>query len=365
MRRRRTCQGGETGRSPPGPLWLGNPPEQPERDAAAGPTSQQRGEAAAFVLDRDGWIIDWNATAESLFGYRPGEALGRHVSCLYSAEALRCGQPRCALREAREAGCASSDEWLQRRDGTRFPVRLFVLPIHDASGELARFVHLVWDAGQREYVEAPLVEQELEERGQIRRALQEGLNQDLAGIRMLTSELKKSLARETDTTAELDKADVLLSWISEIQSHLRDLLPVVDPVDADPQGLRVALQRLMFETEASSGIACRFQCGTDLAVDEHRTAVWLYRVAEEAVGNAVRHPQAARIGVSLNKHGERLALRVCDDGRGSAAGGQADDELRLMRTYARLIGASLQIQSTTEGGTLVICALPTAEVGAS
>ena len=95
-------------------------------------------------------------------------------------------------------------------------------------------------------------------------------------------------------------------------------------------------------------------------VGESGTATHLYRIAEEATRNAVRHGHAARISLSLTSEPDALVMAVRDNGagiRGPSRQGKGLG-LRIMAHRAAIIGASFAIEAQPKGGTSVVCRLP-------
>jgi signal transduction histidine kinase len=96
-----------------------------------------------------------------------------------------------------------------------------------------------------------------------------------------------------------------------------------------------------------------------MAFEENGTATHLYRIAQEAVRNAVRHGKARRIEVSLSSGGSGVVLTVSDNGIGLPEPERRGDGLglRIMKHRAAMIGATFEIAALETGGTLVTCAL--------
>ena len=104
-------------------------------------------------------------------------------------------------------------------------------------------------------------------------------------------------------------------------------------------------------------VSCEFQCEKPVAVDDHAKATHLYRIAQEAIGNAIKHGKADRITISLGVDEGMATLRIVDNGGGfpaSAEGGPGMG-LRSMRYRAGTIGAALEIETALPRGTTVIC----------
>jgi len=111
------------------------------------------------------------------------------------------------------------------------------------------------------------------------------------------------------------------------------------------------------------GLVCSFeQVGGELEID-NTIATHLYRIAQESLSNAVRHGQASQVKVILATGEGQVRLRILDNGRGFPD--QIDKNhpgmgIRIMRYRARIIGATLEVRSRPEGGTVIVCTLPRA-----
>lgn len=208
-----------------------------------------------------------------------------------------------------------------------------------------------------------------EERRSIGSELHDVLGQELTGLAMLAGALQRELEREG--RSEAAKAGQMLEIVHSAQRNLRALLRGLVPVVVDASGLMAALAELARETSAVHDLDCRFRSSTTLELDDNLVATHLYRIALEAVHNAVRHADAERIDVSLEAGGGCLTLSIQDDGRGfsgsepraqvaigSESGGMG---LRILRHRAGLLDAELSIDSTPGGGTTVTCEVPLPE----
>ena len=125
-------------------------------------------------------------------------------------------------------------------------------------------------------------------------------------------------------------------------------------------GLLNALGEL---ADATTGeVPCEYFCEKPVFVSDAYTAAALFRIAEEAVHNAVKHAGAKRILIALRRQGSTLNMEVRDDGQGfDAANANANggaSGIELMHRYARAIDGTLKIQSESGRGTSVSCAVP-------
>jgi signal transduction histidine kinase len=106
-------------------------------------------------------------------------------------------------------------------------------------------------------------------------------------------------------------------------------------------------------------VDCGCEFKQPVLVHDHLVATHLYRIAQEAINNAIRHGQAKKIRVSLEANQEHLTLTVRDNGRGLPVKPRkkAGMGLPLMNYRARTIGAAMNFRSVRSGGTVVSCRL--------
>ena len=112
-------------------------------------------------------------------------------------------------------------------------------------------------------------------------------------------------------------------------------------------------------TSKTQGLVCDFQGDQSIAISDATLATHLYRIAQEAVRNAVKHARADRITVQLTQKEGKLTLQVADNGIGIPADADESPGIghRSMSYRAGLIGAALEMQAGQNGGTTVTCTL--------
>jgi len=203
---------------------------------------------------------------------------------------------------------------------------------------------------QEDYAEAVWHQQR-----KIAHELHDGLGQELTGVGFLA----KSLAEKLQGGDAEPLAGRVTEGIGRALEQIRTIAKGVLPVDVDVQGLMNSLTQLAAGIEPVYGIPCRFDCPEPVLMGDAQAAQHLYRIAQEAVTNAVRHAQARQIGITLEPTEEGVRLRVADDGVGLPATGEAaqGSGLRIMKYRAAAIGATLGVERLPEGGTAVVCTL--------
>ena len=120
-----------------------------------------------------------------------------------------------------------------------------------------------------------------------------------------------------------------------------------------------ALRELAASTEKMFGVKCRFTCDPPVLVNNPALATHLYRIAQEAVSNAIKHGKATEVTIGLQA-GDRTSLSVRDNGVGfpKVIPKEKGMGLRIMQSRAGTIGGALSIERDGAGGTVVLCAVP-------
>jgi len=138
---------------------------------------------AIYMLDTEGVIINWNAGAERIKGYRAKEIIGQHFSVFYSAKDQEDGVPQHALMIAARDGRFEADGWRIRKDGSRFWANVVIDAVHDDGGVLIGFAKVTRDMTERRAVEEQLRQsQKMEAVGQLTNGVAHDFNNLLATI---------------------------------------------------------------------------------------------------------------------------------------------------------------------------------------
>jgi PAS domain S-box-containing protein len=312
---------------------------------------------ALFLLDADGRVAGWNWGAMRVLGYTADEVLGRPLACFYVEEDVQRGTPSYDLRLAAEQGRLEDDGWRLRQDGTRFWASIVLTALRDEDGRLRGYSNLLRDVTRHKELEKEVLEIASREQRRIGQDLHDGTGQELTGLSLMAESLVESLhesgANEEPLAARI--AAGLKRALCQVRALSRGLVPV----EVDAEGLMAALVELAARVSEVSGVRCRFECSEPVRIEDTQTATHLYRIAQEAVTNAVKHGKAHNVRVGLEAFNGRVILEVCDDGvgveqvrlNGSGMG------LRIMEYRAGLIGAALYVGKAAPGGTLVQCTL--------
>ncbi len=192
--------------------------------------------------------------------------------------------------------------------------------------------------------------------------LHDGLGQQLAGIAYMSKILEKRL--EEKLPDEAATAKQIREDLDDAIDMTRGLARGLHPAAIERNGLGFALRELAENTEKLFGVPCVPKIDEEVVIEDNAAADHLFRIAQEAVGNAVKHAAASSITVELQAQGENVELSVRDDGSGIAAGKDTGNGigLRIMRYRAEVTGAALDVTSQPGRGTEVRAVLPLQDV---
>ncbi|MEM0963215.1 MAG: PAS domain-containing protein [Bacteroidota bacterium] len=328
------------------------------------------------------WVNDYFC---EFTGYDRSEVIGRNCRFLQGDD--RDQAERYALRDAVDEGHKTHVLIRNyRKDGTLFYNDLYISPVFE-DGRPRYFIGVQNDVSARVRAVAQAEDQERQihetaenERERFGMDLHDGLGQTLAGATMLSHALTKDLMAFSEVDGPLSALpSEVLAKVRDLAQHAenlhrhvertvgeaRDMAYGLNPIDATPTGLPDALNRLADRNRSDDGpkIVVRVE---DVSFRDRRQARHLYRIAQEALSNALRHADASEIRITLTRTGSGILLEVGDDGIGLAAAEKlrfsgSDSEGRGLHSIhyrADLIGAKADVGESVKGGTLVRLMLP-------
>jgi PAS domain S-box-containing protein len=319
-------------------------------------------EDAIFSETLEGMIVSWNAGAEKMFGYASAEVIGGPVTLLIPLE-LQYEAAQILETIKRSEPVAQLETVRRRKDGSLINISLIASPIKDAEGKVIGASKIARNISERKRLEAAVAAAAEEERGRIARDLHDGLGQQLGGALFLSDLLHRDLKkREADESARAGQVHAL---VVEALEQARELARGLYPLPAEPEGLMTGLQDLADRVARDRRMECIFEANSAILIPDPIIATHLYRIAQEAVNNALKHSGAARIEIHLNRTNDTLELCVRDTGKGLPAGTPGHGlGMQTMRQRAQLIGARITMQNVHGGGAEVICTLKRTWAGA-
>jgi len=217
---------------------------------------------------------------------------------------------------------------------------------------------LLQEIEERKRLEKALLDVSEREQRRIGRELHDSIGQQLTGIAFMAKVLEHRLA--TKLPDEAANVAEIAKLVKQAMDQTRGLAKGLHPVDLDAGSLMSALQEFAATTEHLFGICCTFKCDKPGPMDDATVVVHLYRIAQEAVTNAIKHGGAKNIQIELAYDGDNSVLAVRSDGldfpgmqvKGTGMG------LQIMNHRAEMIGGSLDIRKGDKGGTVMTCVFP-------
>ena len=313
-----------------------------------------------ITIDERGIVETVNPAAERVFGYAAEEVIGNNVSMLmpepyrsehdgYLDHYRRTGERRIIGigREVRG----------RRKDGSEFPMDLAVSAAN--VGQRRIFTGLVRDITERKRLEQEILEISDHEQRRIGADLHDDLCQRLAGIRFSCDALRNSLGK-IPAAGVSERVEKIGARVSEAIDRTRMLARGLSPVALEANGLASALQELIAGMRQLFGIDCQFKSKGDIPVADAMRATHLYRIAQEAINNALKHGRPTKMLVSLERRGGKGTLTIQDNGVGFVVEKERSHGmgLRTMAYRAGMIGADVSVQSKPRRGTTVTATFP-------
>jgi two-component system sensor kinase FixL len=217
------------------------------------------------------------------------------------------------------------------------------------------------DAAARRELEQEVLRIGEQERQRIARDLHDDLGQQLTGVAILARTLASKLASRE--MPESNEARELGELVQDAISQSIALARGLDPLTEYGSDLSAALEALASDGERRLRIRCRFHRRGNLSALDGTVASHLYRIAQEAITNAVKHGPATLVDIELSEDKGTVELIVTNDGK-SAADPKTFERgrgLRIMEYRAKTIGAVLAIEPNSRGGMRIRCTLSRSE----
>jgi PAS domain S-box-containing protein len=306
-----------------------------------------------FTHDLAGRITAINKTGERLLQRDRETLLSRNILDLI-AEDQRAAA-RQWLDQVIQGAEAAAAEWdFVNRAGQRVKLEIS-LRLIEQDGRMVEVEGIARDITERRRLEREILEISTREQRRIGHDLHDGVCQQLAATAYLLDILADRLQEKKVTEAA--EAERIGSLINEANAQARSVARGLFPVRLAQEGLALALEELAASVSGRYRITCRFVCETAPVKVDSEAELHLYYIVQEALLNAINHGKAGSVVVTLAADDGRLKLTVRDDGAGFEIAGKSWSGMgiRIMRYRAKVIGATLDLQSQINRGTQITC----------
>jgi len=306
-------------------------------------------------------IALFNVAAEKMFHCAASEALGSSIDrfipmrfhAAHKAHIRRFGKTGVTSRKMGHMVPLSG----VRTNGEEFPIEASISQIEIGGDKI--YTVILRDVTERRRLEQEVLEISAREQQHLGRELHDDICQWLAATACIAGGLAKELAKESSENAARARevADNTSHTLNSLRMLARGLTPAVIQSEG---GLAGALRQLAVNAEEMFGIRCRCDCEAAAEVRDEIAALHLYRIAQEAISNAVRHGRARNVSILIRSRQGRVSMKIRDDGCGipQPLPQTPGMGLRSMRYRAECIGATLEIRPGLRAGTEIVCTLP-------
>jgi signal transduction histidine kinase len=246
----------------------------------------------------------------------------------------------------------------QRKDGAIFPIDLSVGEVLLQDGRRV-FTGIIRDLTERKELEEKILQISEEEQHRIGQDIHDDLCQQLAAIGCLAKVAHQQLSKGGSEQAE--SLQEIVRLVTHANVRAREMSRGLMPVVLDSAGLMAALADLAQGTERIFRVSCPFRCDRPVQVTDNKIATQIFRIAQEAMANAIKHSRADRIEVTLTEDEGELQLLIRDNGVGipdNVSGKSTGMGLLTMSHRARMVGGVFAVEHDDFGGTLVRCRVP-------
>jgi PAS domain S-box-containing protein len=308
-----------------------------------------------FIISKEGKFIDANPACLNLFGINKEEL--RYVKIWDSVVFTKAKEKFIHDMEEKKS-VVDYPAKLRKKDGALIDCLVNASVKRASDGNIVGYQGIIRDITEKKKLEQKVLEISEKERREIGQDLHDGLGQLLTGIALKG----KSIAQKLDKRSlpEAKDAQRLTDLVNEAINQTRRLTKGLVPSSLQAGGILTALKEMADNISQAHGIPCTVKTNC-LEMDfDIVKANQMYRIAQEATLNAVKHSEAKRISINLNEEDDRIILSIVDDGIGFSFDTISPDGrgLHIMEYRAGMIDATLRVVRNKKQGMTILCAIP-------
>jgi PAS domain S-box-containing protein len=319
-------------------------------------------ESAAMIgmLDRDGRIVMVNPAVERASGYKSSELIGKSIWDCGLVDPSEEPMARNRMRQIFEgAERVTGISRARTKSGELRIMKIHNTATRDDQGQVENIIITAVDVTEENRLQQLMMETVEHEQARIGHDLHDGVGQLLTGIGVMTESLAGDLSGSQKTAASR-----IFDLVQQAILHVRQLSRCMSPTALEDRDLATSLLLLAETLRSSLRISCQTKLDTTLKVEDRSASGHLFRIAQEAANNAIRHGRPQKVCITLraddSSHG---VLEIFNDGvpfECPPAQVTQGIGLRVMKHRAGLIHAEFSINRPPDGGLSVICRFPLA-----
>ena len=310
---------------------------------------------AVYMKDLEGRYVYANETCAAVFRRGIAEVLGKTDSELLPKTTATKSR-NIHLQVIAQNRAIETTESFTRDDGPHYWLTTR-FPICNHHGEVMMVGGAAIDITENKRLEREIQEISEREKRRIGQDLHDGLGQYLTGIACMVKVVEQKLENKNlPESADVGKITAMVNETISQAPGSRARAVTGRAGEKRPSGCleRAGLPRQPHQHQLSD------QAPALTKVYDNAAAIHLYRIAQEAVNNGIKHGNAANIVIGLNTQNNQVELTIHDDGSGirKTGGKPRGMGLRVMAYRAAMIGATVTVEPSPAGGTLVRCVMP-------
>ncbi|MBB5031017.1 PAS domain S-box protein [Prosthecobacter vanneervenii] len=314
--------------------------------------------AIIILMDRRGHIMHANDAALQLTGFSRKEIVGKPPPWdhPFMEKAEKDWAKKSITDMLAGKNMDTREVSIFSKDGRRHIVALSSIITKTPDGGVDRIIITGTDLTERNRLQKEILKISEQEQARIGHNLHDGIGQTMTGI----SSLIEALAGEL-TGSQRESAARIYQLMQQAIQEVRHMSHSLSPASVKNRGLGGALHLLAETIRTNHRTSCTCEVDPDIKVEDPEKETHIYRIAQEAANNALRHGRPSSIRISLQRKGEENAvLKIEDNGRGLSkrAASHPGIGMRVMDYRANLIEGSLIVKKGARRGVSVICRFP-------